>query len=38
MSIGDKPPPKEQKEMLLETIKNKSVVAWEYINLGGTNV
>ena len=26
----------EQKEMLLKTIKNKSVVAWEHINLGGT--
>ena len=27
---------KEQKETLLKTIKNKSVVAWEHINLGGT--
>jgi TnpA family transposase len=27
---------KELKEILLETIKNKSVVAWEHINLGGT--
>lgn len=27
---------KEQKELLLKTIKNKSVVAWEHINLGGT--
>ncbi|MBU2431939.1 MAG: transposase, partial [Proteobacteria bacterium] len=26
---------KEQKELLLRTIKNKSVVAWEHINLGG---
>ncbi len=27
---------KEQKEALLKTIKNKSVVAWEHLNLGGT--
>ena len=26
---------KEQRELLLKTIKNKSVVAWEHINLGG---
>lgn len=25
----------EQKAILLKTIKNKSVVAWEHINLGG---
>lgn len=24
-----------QKEIILKTIKNKSVVAWEHINLGG---
>jgi len=26
----------EQKNILVKTIKNKSVVAWEHINLGGT--
>jgi hypothetical protein len=25
----------EQKEILIKTIKNRSVVAWEHINLGG---
>jgi len=27
---------KEQKNIILRTIKNRSVVAWEHINLGGT--
>ena len=27
---------KEQKDILISTIRNKSVIAWEHINLGGT--